>query len=871
MNLLAPIQSALRSWLLPEGKAVTTMQPWMDATITDQDRLSAKFGSLQPSDARQLVARLTSVFFTCVIINATNAAQTKLRLYRPASANRKDRAKYRGRRVTDRRKNCWLRNPVIGKAASYADDAGDVEEVLDHPILDLLRHPQPGFPGVDFATLTNMFLEATGRCMWNVVQPKTAKFPTALCIMAPQYTRIVPGTDRLVDAFVYGQDPTNAVTFDADDVVYLRHLPSPHQMWGALSWAHAVSQESDLISAAVASELNRWQTGAQPDFLLSPETDWSDSQMAQVQASIRKAVTGVRRFQNYLIARAKVTPLAMSTKDMNYIEGQAVAERRIRNAAGIPESMADLNAANLASATTSNAQYQRYTLLPRVSRFCEQLNDDFLPYFISERGELWLAPDNPVTDDLDSEATRHGTYLDKGTLTINEVRADLGYAHVDGEDGDVHRINGVPLSMAGQPVAGPTMPAGETGEEDGDEAAKPTATPQAAPTADVQATALNGAQVAALQELVRAAAAGEIPLQTVKPSLLMSFPNAPTDRIDEIVAALDGFEPTKPDPAPGPPLSGAGEKPEGDDGDDPDESGPPPNPSGKAVVPASPEPVSLRAAQHDPDCPCCKGFAAPRGKAEPSPEDFENALTHFFGSWEPDVVDRLASEVGVTLSPPARSILAGDKEAYDELIAVMDKWTSPTMLAGNATAVSRMRADGRAGEMEPWDVLPEDAIAYLRGHNGEVAQDVLKNYDDAVRSAVSNELADVLGQPGLTPEKLRAAVARAVPGISEHRAGMIAETETNRAYNAGQRATFDASPYVVGYRWETAGNPCPVCQSLEGRIVNKTASFLPLGASLTAGDTTITNDYADVKAPPLHVGCKCILNPVYDDEKEPTP
>jgi len=70
-------------------------------------------------------------------------------------------------------------------------------------------------------------------------------------------------------------------------------------------------------------------------------------------------------------------------------------------------------------------------------------------------------------------------------------------------------------------------------------------------TEQVQATALNGAQIASLVDILRGAAAGEIPPASVLPILQAAFPALSAQTVSAIVSSLRGFVPASPAPAPG--------------------------------------------------------------------------------------------------------------------------------------------------------------------------------------------------------------------------------------------------------------------------------------------------------------------------------
>jgi SPP1 gp7 family putative phage head morphogenesis protein len=106
-------------------------------------------------------------------------------------------------------------------------------------------------------------------------------------------------------------------------------------------------------------------------------------------------------------------------------------------------------------------------------------------------------------------------------------------------------------------------------------------------------------------------------------------------------------------------------------------------------------------------------------------------------------------------------------------------------------------------------------------------------------------------------------VAQIYDFADEKRAEMVAKTETNRAFNAANRATWQ-SLGVKTLVWHTSSqdNVCPFCASLDGTEIGIDDSFFEKGATLTL-DTgqSYTFGYSDVQTPPAHPLCNCQARP----------
>lgn len=185
-----------------------------------------------------------------------------------------------------------------------------------------------------------------------------------------------------------------------------------------------------------------------------------------------------------------------------------------------------------------------------------------------------------------------------------------------------------------------------------------------------------------------------------------------------------------------------------------------------------------------------------------------------------------ANVLPTNLKPLKLALTSDDVNEYNKAI---------TNVINGAVAVAVRQLD------TPGAQLPTDfASKYLRENSllkltGGIEDTTL----DRLRSAIAQAWDD-----GGSYSQIVNAVRDTMETFSETRAGMIAQTETVDAYNAGRGAIARAAG-VDEKQWETeSGNPCPVC------IGNEGDGWIPIDESFSSGDD----------APTAHVNCECVLN-----------
>lgn len=440
----------------------------ISASIQHNDTLDRMYAQQSPDTA--LVARAIGTVYNAADTNATVVAGQQIRLYRPAGGASK---LWPGRKVA-RKTADFLRGRTglrqDSKASGFASAADDIEEVLEHPALDVMARPDPRTTGDNWSWLVAFWQEITGRA-YLYKGERALGSPVSLYPLGPQYTIPIGSKTEFISHYRYGRDSAGTIAIPAADVVYVRQRVHPSNPLSAISWAHAVVLPMEMESAALQSEVARWTNGGQPGGVIELPPNTTPKQYDQVMAQIDSKYKGVNKAGTWLVLQnAKVTNYASKPHEMAYKDGLMAAQEIIYRAAGIPESVWKKNDANLASSLTGDAQYMGYTIWPRLRSLASALTEFFLPEFAGTEG-WWFAYENPVREDRSAMVIEIKSLTDGGLMTGNEARSVLGLDD-GGEELDMLRYNGQPLRME---------PEEEPGDEDGPDEEKPEPEPEEEP------------------------------------------------------------------------------------------------------------------------------------------------------------------------------------------------------------------------------------------------------------------------------------------------------------------------------------------------------------------------------------------------------
>ena len=178
------------------------------------------------------------------------------------------------------------------------------------------------------------------------------------------------------------------------------------------------------------------------------------------------------------------------------------------------------------------------------------------------------------------------------------------------------------------------------------------------------------------------------------------------------------------------------------------------------------------------------------------------------------------SLIPTSLHPLTFAATAAETSDYNDAI---------TQLIG--AAAKSLSASAAAGEDYAGEYLATNSLSKLTG-----------GLDRTSVERLQNSLADAWDKGG-TYTDMVAAVNETFDDFSETRAGMIAQTEANDAYNAGRREIADQLG-LDEKRWDPDGEACEVCQG------NADQGWIDADEPFDSGDD----------APTAHPNCDCSID-----------
>lgn len=105
-----------------------------------------------------------------------------------------------------------------------------------------------------------------------------------------------------------------------------------------------------------------------------------------------------------------------------------------------------------------------------------------------------------------------------------------------------------------------------------------------------------------------------------------------------------------------------------------------------------------------------------------------------------------------------------------------------------------------------------------------------------------------------------AAVLEALQKRKDEEASDWARDQATRIVNAAA-VTVWTSVGVLTLRWVAFGDNCPYCAAIDGKVVGVNEWFVQSGEELTPNGAKVFSTLSNVRHPPLHDGCDCMIVP----------
>lgn len=290
---------------------------------------------------------------------------------------------------------------------------GGLEKLDTHPLLRLLKDANPFMTGQEMMEYTQMWLDLVGDAFW-VLNRTPRGLPVEVWPVPPNRMRVVPSRGKFISGYIY-KWAQEEVPFKPEEVVHFKY-PNPASLYRGMGPVQALAVDLDSENYAAKYNRNFFQNSARPDVVLQVKEGLTTPQFEQLVERWKAGHRGVDRAHRIAVLDGgmEYKQISLSQKDMDFQALRKANRDLILAAYGMPLTILGIaENVNRANAESGEYTYARWTVLPRLKRLGNKLNETLVPMFGSDLALLAAdpTPENREQARLDAESGVKAGYM----------------------------------------------------------------------------------------------------------------------------------------------------------------------------------------------------------------------------------------------------------------------------------------------------------------------------------------------------------------------------------------------------------------------------------------------------------------------------
>lgn len=408
-------------------------------------------GLLPESNFESFMKAYRGWVYVCASKNALSAASIPLRLY-VGKPNSSQIRSHKTKKIT-RKKEKYIRDNSALSQLPQVRKAVEIEEVLDHPLLNLMRNVNNFMNYFALFEMTNLFQELCGNAYWYLIEDRFG-IPQEIWPMPPQNMRIVPDRVSFIKNYIFMKG-FEKVEFPEPQVIHFK-FPSPTNLYYGRGPLAAVTDEYNI-----SININRYENFVFANMgriegAFQTENELSQYEFDRLKEEIRQTFRGIENVGKSPLLEKGVTykPFGLAPKELAFMQGRKAIKEAIVNAYGQSMGLYDKDATR-ANAEVASFTHMKDTIRPRLVRMEEKLNEKLTPKFDEK---LFVSFDDPVPIDKEHRLKEKESHLKTGYSSINMEREVDNKDSVEWGDEPILNQNLVPFSERQQGGNGANPP-----------------------------------------------------------------------------------------------------------------------------------------------------------------------------------------------------------------------------------------------------------------------------------------------------------------------------------------------------------------------------------------------------------------------------
>ncbi len=303
------------------------------------------------------------------------------------------------------------------------DSQGELKEVFEHDLLDLLGKMNPFQTWYQFIYFGTIYKLLVGEEFWQMNMNGNNQ-PGEIWLAPPSYMSVIPSPTKYIDHYEYRRN-SYVKSFTIEEIIHIK-TPNPLNEYRGLSPAQALTTDLDSERYAAQYQQKLFFNDATPGFVLEypAENMPPNETRKELMQEWDERFKGFRnRGKTAFLFGAKANVITMSNKDMDFENLRKFNRDAILGAYHVPRSVIGITEdVNRANAEAAQYTFAQYCIHPELAEIREAVNKELCPLF---GDELYLDFENPVPEDKIAEVNNTVNLFKAKIITRNEARASV--------------------------------------------------------------------------------------------------------------------------------------------------------------------------------------------------------------------------------------------------------------------------------------------------------------------------------------------------------------------------------------------------------------------------------------------------------------
>jgi HK97 family phage portal protein len=309
--------------------------------------------------------------------------------------------------------------------------AGDTEEIMDNPWIDLLSRPNSRQTQKEFMKLSISYYLLAGEAFWYLERDGNG-VPTAMANMRPDAVNmILSEATREVVGYEFMQANGQTIRLPLESVAHIKNIDPSNPIRGIGVVRPATVR---IVTEMEASKYqgSTFRNQGRLDVAVFVDQDLNDEEAESARKRWEKIYGGDSGARTGFFGQSvkDIKQLSVSPKEMGFIDSMKFLRDDILAALRIPKQMIDTDV-NYNNSQVAFAQYVRQACEPVLDAFLDVVNNKLM---FDVDPDLFFSYESNVGEDRELKLKEATEGFKSGLLKRDEGRDILGYGSTDGGD-----------------------------------------------------------------------------------------------------------------------------------------------------------------------------------------------------------------------------------------------------------------------------------------------------------------------------------------------------------------------------------------------------------------------------------------------------